>query len=282
MSKLALEIAHSSLTGDRKINQDRCCIQLEGDTAFLVLGDGLGGHPRGEVAAQLLVDSCQYLFEQASKPLGDLHRFIEACIAYAHNTIVRYGSNQHPPIAPRTTAVLALIRDNQALWAHIGDSRMYLLRDGRVASQTQDHSLVQLMKSLPESKRRKPVALRNVVTRCIGGTDHLPPISFSQVHTLKPGDILLACSDGFWGQLELEGHLGEIFRTDSLEETLHHLAVEAEVAGHPHSDNVTAAAIRWQPHVEVPTFDELLSSKDDPDLDEAIQHLQNMISQFKK
>ncbi len=63
------EAAKASLTGDRKCNQDRCLVLCGGETVLLGLADGLGGHPRGEVAAQLLIDVCESLFRRARKPL---------------------------------------------------------------------------------------------------------------------------------------------------------------------------------------------------------------------
>ena len=76
----AFEAAKASLTGDRSCNQDRCLVLSSGETLLLGLADGLGGHPRGEVAAQLLIDVCEAMFRQAQKPLRDPELFMLQCI----------------------------------------------------------------------------------------------------------------------------------------------------------------------------------------------------------
>ena len=136
MQAKAFEAAKGSLTGDRATNQDRCLFLSSGETALLCLADGLGGHPRGEVAAQLLLDATEAVFRQSEKPLTDPERFMLRCIGKAHQAILRFGRRQSPPIAPRTTAVIAVVQGGFAYWCHVGDSRLYLIRNGRVVVQT--------------------------------------------------------------------------------------------------------------------------------------------------
>ena len=85
------DAAKASLDGSRRCNQDRCLVLQDGDTVLLALADGLGGHPRGEVAAQLLVDVCETRFRNTSKPLFDPEHFMLQCIGKAHRSILRFG-----------------------------------------------------------------------------------------------------------------------------------------------------------------------------------------------
>lgn len=206
------ESAHSSLIGDRKINQDRCIQIREGDTALLGLADGMGGHPRGEVAAQLLIDTCQNYFSLTPHPILNPSSFLTRLLHKAHEDIVAFGYDQQPAIDPRTTAVACLIQKNVAHWAHAGDSRLYLLREMRVLSRTVDHSYVERLKQqgVISAEEQEAHPQRNYVTRCLGGSLASPDITLGK-HKLQAGDILLLCSDGFWGSVDEAHMLSSLF-----------------------------------------------------------------------
>ena len=82
----------------------------------------------------MLADATEARFRQCRKPLVDPERFMLQCIGQAHDAILRFGSRQVPPIAPRTTAVIAIIQHGIAYWAHVGDSRFYLVRNGFIGN----------------------------------------------------------------------------------------------------------------------------------------------------
>ena len=269
----AFEAAKATLTGDRSCNQDRCLVLSSGETLLLGLADGLGGHPRGEVAAQLLIDVCEAMFRQAQKPLHDPELFMLQCIGRAHHAILRYGGRQQPPIAPRTTAVLAIVQRGIAHWAHVGDSRLYLIRDAQVHAQTRDHAQVRFIRQRADEASRPRASL----TRCLGGMAKPPTTTCSPPTVLQAGDILVLCSDGLWGQLPtqelilgLSGESGTIGgRLDKLVD---------QAATTPNSDNVTAVALRWlAPPVSCGDDAVLLEPASDPQLEEAIAHLNNML-----
>lgn len=233
--------ARASAIGERDCNQDRCFFLDGGDSILLGLGDGLGGHPRGEIAAQLLQDVCENLFRQAAKPITDPERFMLQCIGKAHHAIRRFGDRQQPPVAPRTTAVLALIQDGVAHWSHVGDSRLYLIRNGRLISRTRDHAHVQFVRDSAEHGPRAHTSL----TRCLGGLAEPPTTTCGPATALQAGDVLLLCSDGLWGQLDPRLLLSAFAAdSDTLPERLPQLVTQA--AGRPQSDNVTAVALQWR------------------------------------
>jgi serine/threonine protein phosphatase PrpC len=234
--------AKATAIGGRESNQDRCFFFDGGETLFMGVADGLGGHPRGEVAAQLLVDVCESRFRPAQRPLVDPEDFMLGCIYQAHHAIRRFGRRQLPPITPRTTAVLAVIQDETARWVHVGDSRLYLFRSGHVRAQTLDHAQTHYFR---ESAHEPPRA-RTSLTRCLGGLPDPPVTTCGKPFQLRAGDSLLLCSDGLWGQVPGNG-LPWVFGADptSLESRLSMLIGQA--ADQPGSDNVTAVALTWSP-----------------------------------
>lgn len=232
--------------GNRSSNQDRSLVLADADAVLLAVADGMGGHARGDLAAQALIDSLARQFRQRD-PLQLPGEFLSRALEAAHRTIIAVGQAQHPPIEPLTTAVVCLVSDDTAHWAHVGDSRLYLLRDGAVVFQTRDHTPLADMidAGLLTERQARSHRLRNQVSRCLGGQGACPEPSLGPTAWLQPGDILLLCSDGFWSPLEPEGLL-ELTTREDLADRLETLAVTAEASSYPHSDNITAVALRWE------------------------------------
>lgn len=267
------EAAKASATGDRASNQDRCLFLSSPETVLLGLADGLGGHPRGEVAAQLLIDVSEALFRRASKPLDDPESFMLQCIGKAHQAIIRFGRRQTPPIVPRTTAVLAVIQGGMAYWAHVGDSRLYLFRDGRVHAQTRDHSQIRFVRQSEDESSRPRASL----TRCLGGLPQPPTTTFGPATLLQAGDTVLLCSDGLWGQLSGET-LTEACSSNAsqIEAWLRGLVDQAAAVAN--SDNVTAVVLRWLATPAAASEQAGLTEiPDDPLLEQAIEHLHSVL-----
>jgi serine/threonine protein phosphatase PrpC len=234
-----------SLVGDRPDNQDRCTVLKYGDTIVLALADGLGGHPRGEVAAQMFVDICESRLQRAELPLPDPLAFIDACMRHANDAAIAYGERQRPRICPRSTAVICVLQHGAAWWGHIGDSRLYFMRHGEVLVRTRDHSRTQAARQADGG-----IASGTGITRCLGGYDQPPAVSMGTPTALQAGDTLLLCSDGLWGQLPHD-ELLHLFTGADLRAGL--LAAVERAAGHPHSDNITAVALRWGPRSRTTT-----------------------------
>ncbi len=232
--------AKVSLLGDRACNQDRCLFLDDGTSILLGIADGLGGHPRGEIAAQLFVDACESLFRRCTRPLANPENFMLQCIGQAHQAILRFGMRQQPPIAPRTTAVLAIVQHGILHWVHVGDSRLYLIRDSQTIWQTRDHSQLQFVRQSADQPPRARVNL----TRCLGGLPKPPTTTCGSPTEIAPGDTVLLCTDGLWGQLAaktLIADIGDI--RHPLEIRLNNLARQA--SSMTNSDNVSAVAMQW-------------------------------------
>jgi serine/threonine protein phosphatase PrpC len=236
----AFEVAKQSLIGSRRHNQDRCQVLRSNDTLLLCLADGLGGHPRGDAAAQLLIDVAEHLFRTHEKPLQDPVRFMLRVVGKAHRSILRFGRRQRPPIEPRTTAVLAIVQDDTLYWAHVGDSRLYLVRNGRLLARTQDHTVIV---TVPD--KVGPAPQRTSLTRCLGGLEPPPTTTCAPPMALQRGDIVLLCTDGLWSQIP-GSNLIAAFRDaqTSVAEQLQQISAIAQRDAH--SDNVTAIALRWK------------------------------------
>lgn len=247
MSQPNHESASLSLQGNRKLNQDKAILVESENTVLMVIADGMGGHPKGEVAAQIVIDTCVQLFNDVSKPIADPEQFLAAVFHQAHLAIIDYGQRQAEIIDPRTTAVITLIQNNIVDWAHIGDSRFYLFRGDKRLVQTIDHSYVEQLRQdgLISNADMTVHPQRNYVTRSLGGIRSRLDISHGKPTALLAGDILLICSDGLWAQIDdktLDSVINEPFPMSRITNLLAH---KAEAQGFPESDNVTLTAIRW-------------------------------------
>ena len=268
------EIARISLQGNRAENQDRFAILEQEETCLLVLGDGLGGHPRGEVAAQILVNSCEQMWQAARKPLVNPNYFLQQCALRAHQAIVAYGMRQDPPISPRTTSVMALLQEGKCYWSHAGDSRFYLIRDGSIEVRSRDHVVA--------NDKRPPASLAEAanpgaITRCLGGASQSATPVVGSPLTLREGDVILLCSDGFWSQLDEQEMLRTLHNALPLHNALRLLGENAEQNGVGQSDNITAVGVRAGREAfgigQIP-----LPHDQEGELLQAIEHLNRLIN----
>jgi serine/threonine protein phosphatase PrpC len=241
-------IYQESRIGQRRNNQDRIAHCYSRDALLMVVADGMGGHLHGEVAAQIAVQYMTEVFQREAKPrLADPFMFLAQGLAKAHQAVQDYAIAKHLPEAesPRTTCVACVVQDSIAYWAHAGDSRLYVLRDGRVLTKTRDHSTVQAMiddgKLTPDQAVSHP--LRNRIYSCLGG-QQVPKIDFSRKTTLQAADVIALCSDGVWSPLS-DQQIAKGLSGDDVMRVVPPLLGEAEHAGGPNGDNLSLIAMRW-------------------------------------
>ncbi|MGD2083866.1 MAG: protein phosphatase 2C domain-containing protein [Chromatiales bacterium] len=241
------ELGQATDIGDRRKNQDRSGIAELDDGVLLALADGMGGHPKGERAAEVVVETSTRLFRRARRPLRDHAALLEGMLLRAHDRVVAFGRSQRPPVDPRSTATLALIDGNQLHWAHLGDSRLYLYRRGDLIAHTTDHSYVEKLRQQgvinAEELHQHP--FRNYVTRCIGGSLPPPEPTLGGPVDLEPGDVLVLCSDGLWGSLSTDEIGAALEEGRGLPDATAGLVRRAVDAAGPGGDNVTALTLRW-------------------------------------
>lgn len=238
--------AQTNRLGNREMNEDRLAVSENEQAVLLVVADGMGGHEGGELAAEVTVETLVNYFEKVAKPLKRPGAFLDQAIRSAHHLVLKKGLSQEPPIDPRTTCVACIVQGNQVWWAHVGDSRLYLLRDGKTVARTQDHSYVEKLYRDGEISQHQMEShpQRNYLTRCVGGFEKPPEVELGHYDTLQPGDVLVLCSDGFWGPLRDED-VERISLMDDLEQALDDVGSLAEQTSYPQSDNISAASIRW-------------------------------------
>lgn len=244
--RLRVEYAEISLCGARESNQDRVGSVVMPDAVMLAVLDGMGGHLQGELAASTGCVALLERFRSSLTPLPDAAAFLGESLQLAHAQVVALG--QHMPLErrPRATCAVCLVQDNVAWYAHLGDSRVYLLRQGTVHERTRDHSHVEqlVQHGIITEEQVNTHPLRNYVEACIGG-DPLPPVpALSAGRAVLPGDILLVCTDGFWSGLterEIATTLYSGYPVKACLEALAELSVRRCGAG---SDNTTAAVLR--------------------------------------
>jgi len=230
-----------SRKGGRAINEDRMGYCYTRDAALFVLADGMGGHPEGEVAAQLALQSMSLYFQRQAKPhLADMRQFLIDALLYAHQHILRYASGRGMLETPRTTLVAAVVQKGRAAWIHCGDSRLYHVRDGQLVVRTRDHSYLEMAELAAQVK----LVNRNVLFTCLG-SPATPIYDVTEPAPLKRGDKLLLCSDGLWGSLQ-ESQILNTLSTFPVSRAVPWLIDGAlDIAG-ASSDNVTAIAMEWQ------------------------------------
>jgi serine/threonine protein phosphatase PrpC len=149
---------------------------------------------------------------------------------------------------PRATCAICLIQDGGSYWGHIGDSRIYQMREGELVSRSRDHSHVEVLiqEGAITEEEAMDHPMRNFVECCIGGDAPVPDMSITAKQPLEQGDVLLACSDGLWSGLSDDDMAALATRpSDSLAERLKALSVKALHTDAPYSDNTTGTALRW-------------------------------------
>jgi serine/threonine protein phosphatase PrpC len=226
----------SALTiGDREEQQDRVAIfhPEVGDGHLLVLADGMGGHKDGAMAAQTVIDIASCLINDTA--IDDPDLFLKKICLDAHSAISALAEAYASP--PGSTCVVLYLKGNEAYCAHVGDSRLYQFRNGNLIYVTSDHSLAQLMEEHADGADY--AATQNQLYMCLGGNNDMTPELF--VTGAEVGDLFLLCSDGFWGQVDVE----KIFTgncTNAIDEECAEQFVQlASKLGHGQSDNVSLA-----------------------------------------
>lgn len=245
---MSIDYASQSLIGQRKDNQDRVAIAIGEESALLMVFDGMGGHSDGARAAETARDAMTATFESVPQPIFDPQGFLYRAVSDAHNAVVALGADREVDHRPRATCAVCLVQDDACWWVHVGDSRIYLLRDQAVHQRTRDHSHVEVLihEGVIERSEAQTHPMRNYVESCLGGDDALPGITVSRKRQLRPGDVLLLCTDGLWSGVDAET-IADIVYRDNVPLKLA-LKVMCDVAiknNGRRADNTSVAALRW-------------------------------------
>ncbi|HNP37075.1 MAG TPA: protein phosphatase 2C domain-containing protein [Woeseiaceae bacterium] len=245
---MRVEYAKVSAVGDRQDNQDRAAVVVAESAAMMLVFDGMGGHSDGARAAETALNVVQKQFTSAKLPIFDPQGFLYASLARAHDEVVALGLDLPVDFRPRATGAVCLVQEGGSFWAHIGDSRIYQVRNGAVLNRSRDHSHVEVLiqEGAITEEEAQDHPMRNFVECCLGGDAPVPDMSITAKVPLLPGDVLLACSDGLWSGLS-DKDMAEIGTPgeDNLADNLKALSLKALHANSPYSDNTTGTALRW-------------------------------------
>lgn len=207
-----------------------------------VVADGMGGHGHGDVASQLAVAAVVQSYAHAS---SDLTLALRAAVERA-NAAVFLTAAQHQPLRGMgTTCTAVAIRGDEIACAHVGDSRLYLIRGGGIYAMTEDHSAVRdlVARGLLTHDEARHHADRNVLLRALGTCPTVSVAAWRETFLLRPGDRLLLSTDGLHGLVDDDELLHLIDGSMPGDACRELIALANARGGH---DNITAAVL----HIE--------------------------------
>ena len=235
-----ITVADSNI-GGREEQQDRYLLVSsdDGNSHLLAVADGAGGHKMGALAAQAAIRCiCDNL--TSLWPSKDPANFIDKLIIECNERVLAVGDGD----MACTTLVLVFIRGDELFWGHVGDSRFYLIRDSKVIFQTTDHSAGELQKQQAHHGADSVFnASANELYMCLGA---LPDIAHEVESGLaRKGDILLLCSDGLWGQIDMDLVITELSESSLNKENVANCLEKAKQSKQDRSDNITLVAAKY-------------------------------------
>lgn len=234
-----------SRKGGREKNEDRMGYSYTRGSGIFILADGMGGHPEGEVAAQLALQAISAMFQKEAKPeVPNVSAFLEAALMAAHRQILRYAIEKGMLDTPRTTIVAAVVQAGAVSWIHCGDSRLYLVRQGELLARTRDHSFIEQHQNGGAGAKLPDRFNRNVLFTCLGSPTK-PVFDLTGPVVLQQGDKLMLCSDGLWGTLN-DADITYDLSHKPVSEAVPDLVEKALRKAGDSSDNVTMIALEWE------------------------------------
>jgi protein phosphatase len=227
----------------RSGNEDNFAVDANGSRGIFIVADGMGGHAAGEVASEMAVQ----IVQRELAPVVDLRnddvaRLVSNTLRKANRAIHDRTLTEVDKQGMGTTASVLLISGNRYLIGQVGDSRIYLMRDGTLAQITKDHSYVQEQVDAgfltPEQARYHPYS--NVITRCVGASQDVEPDNYRG--EVRNGDIFLVASDGLTGMVD-DRRLGQLLGSRAEPERKVQ-ALISEANGRGGLDNITAIIVQ--------------------------------------
>lgn len=225
----------------REKNEDKVLVDTE--HGIFLLADGMGGGPGGEIASDLAVSAAYELLRERV-PRADpasLPKLLAEALASAHSALLKRSLREPGLAGMGTTLEIVVIKEREACICHVGDSRVYLMRDGELRRLTTDDNMASwLMEKEHLPPRDVPPQARHILTQAVGVSDSLIPEI--RAVELREKDILMICSDGLTGMLT-DREMGDIVRgcRGDLERAAEALVAEANAGGG--ADNISVILV---------------------------------------
>ncbi len=230
---MSIQIAYYTAQGSRESNQDRILTRYTEKTALAVVADGLGGMSFGEIAAQVAVTTLD-------EKLGGIPMDEQQLFSALFHVNRRILAQQIPGKSMYTTVALLWLEGNNCIAAHIGDSRIYQFRNGKIVYQSTDHSVSQMeLLTLGIPIRSNPH--KNRLLRALG-SEEMPKADCDNLEVL-PGDVFLICSDGFWDSVTEQDMLNRLATSQNVHQWMNMMCRKIEEVGNPRQDNYSAVCI---------------------------------------
>jgi len=246
MSQYKIEAGTGQHIGDRNEQQDRAGLFAAPKAPgfmMAVVADGMGGKSGGALAAEQVVRTAKQLFEEFG-PEDDVAKCIESIIRESHTIIQLSGISAEKE--PHSTIVILIITpNNRAVWAHVGDSRLYRFSGPNLIERTIDHSYVEKLVSENKitAEEAKTHTLSNILVNVLGSSTTEPFITFSEYDDLKPTDSFLLCSDGLWHYFT-DRELGAVVAANTPRVASEMLINKARERARSRGDNCTLALVK--------------------------------------
>ncbi|HTR78972.1 MAG TPA: Stp1/IreP family PP2C-type Ser/Thr phosphatase [Gemmatimonadaceae bacterium] len=227
----------------RSGNEDNFAVDVGTERAVFMVADGMGGHAAGEVASEMAVQIVMRELSTVNELTSSVSRDrVGNALRVANRSIHDRTIAENDKQGMGTTASVLLLTNTEYLIGQVGDSRVYLLRDGALRQLTKDHSYVQEQVDAgfltPEQARFHPYS--NVITRCVGASaDVEPDVYFGEA---RPGDLFLIASDGLTGMVDDRRLQGLLMSRAEPERKVQALISEAN--GRGGLDNITAIVVQ--------------------------------------
>jgi protein phosphatase len=236
-----LHAARTDVGMIRSGNEDNFSVSARGDHGLFIVADGMGGHAAGEVASEMAVQTIEQELDSLKTMDSTTPDKLSNALRKANRNIHDRTIAEVDKQGMGTTASVLMIWDSHYLIGQVGDSRVYLLRDGALTQLTKDHSYVQEQVDAgfltPEQARYHPYS--NVITRCVGASpDVEPDIYHGEVSV---GDLFLVASDGLTSMVDDRRLQMLLMSRAEPERKVHSLISEAN--GRGGLDNITAIVV---------------------------------------
>ncbi len=218
----------------RPINEDSYYLPQEGER-FCAVADGMGGHNAGEVASAMAVDTFSRHMRDVQSITGQALR---EAVEFANEAVYEAALENEGMSGMGTTFSALAEEEDRAFIAHVGDSRVYLVRDNAIMQMTTDHTLVEEMvqKGMITPREARVHPRRNIITRALG-TEPFVRVDIMQID-VRPGDAFFLCSDGMTNYVEEYEILQAALSGEDWPQKLRHLvSIALENGG---ADNITA------------------------------------------